>query len=70
MRMPYAYFMLIELKVDKDMRNTAIFRQLAMVVTLHVCVLKVALAVVSMERTADWVKGRGPQRAMFPTLHV
>ena len=37
MRMPYAYFMLIELKVDKDMRNTAIFRQLAMVVTLSTC---------------------------------
>ena len=30
--------------------------------------LKVAHAVMPMERTADWAKGRGPRRPIFPTF--
>ena len=32
-----------------------------------VCMIQVALAVMPMERTANWAKGRGPKGPVFPT---
>ena len=32
---------------------------------MYVCMIQVALAVMSMERTADWAKGRGPYMDLF-----
>ena len=34
---------------------------------MYVCMIQVALAVMSMERTADWAKGKGPWRPIFLT---